>query len=146
MAEQMRTIQVDLDVHKKIEAARQRFAETSNDVLRRLLGCAEKPVPQSSHESEQSAFSNEGRAWHDFKVSLPHGTQLKMRFYGKIHEGVIDNGCWLVDGNRYNSPSGAAGYIAEANGGQRYINGRRYWQVKRPGDEDWTTLSRLSDK
>ena len=34
------TIEIDFDIHKRIEMERQSFTESPNDVLRRLLGLA----------------------------------------------------------------------------------------------------------
>lgn len=143
MAEQMRAVLVDFEIHQKILSAMQGFSETPNDVLHRLLDVPKKTVSEPAHSGPPSSSLNSGRAWVSGAIILPHGTELTMTFHGKVFEGVIDNGRWLVDGIRHGSPSGAAGHIAETNGGQRFINGWRYWSVKRPGDEDWTVLSLL---
>jgi hypothetical protein len=45
----MRHIEIDLDVHRKIEAGRQSFQESENVILRRLLGIDPKVSEERSH-------------------------------------------------------------------------------------------------
>lgn len=134
----MRTIEIDFDVHKRIETERKSFSETPNAVLRRLLGIGnERPVERQP---------GDGRAWSGKGVVLPHGTELRMDYNGRQHSGRIDNGVWLVEGKKFKSPSAAAGGVALTKDGRRTsLDGWIYWQVKRPGDLDWIPIKRLRD-
>lgn len=132
----MRTVEIDFDVHKKIEQARMSFGEDDNTVLRRLLGLkAASPKP---------AGDVKGTPWEDNGVLLPHGTKIRMEYTRVKHEGVISNGRWLVEGSLYDTPSGAATAIVTTKGGKSTkLNGWTYWQVKRPQDADWVSLMAL---
>ncbi|WP_430471782.1 hypothetical protein [Thalassospira lucentensis] len=131
---QLTTVEIDLDVHRKIEAARQSFTETPNTVLRRLLG-----VDQGQTKSDSSH-----RSWTGKGVSLPHGTELKMTYNGIEHVGEINDGLWVVEGTESNNPSSAASLAAKTKAGNKTgLNGWHYWHVKRPSDAKWTRLNKL---
>ena len=138
----MRSVEIDFDVHKLIEAERRSFAETPNTVLRRLLGLGEsKEQVNANSEEDRTPMSG---AWSGKGVTLPAGTKLRMEYRGQQHFGVIKAASWVVDGNRYRSPSAAAGGSARTKKGtQTYLDGWKYWWIKRPGDERWLPLKAL---
>src|SRR5262249_49247760 len=124
---EMRSTGIDLDVHKGIELGRRNFAESDNDVLRRLLGI-------EGNEVEAIPVAASGRAWSGKGVTLPHGTRVRMGYNGRGHRGVIEDGQWLVEGTPYKSPSAAAGGGAGPRGGE--TPGRGGWEQRsgeRPG-------------
>ena len=134
-----RSIEIDIDVHKCIEVARRAFDESPNDVLRRLL-----KIKHGSHRNGDGSAHPTGRPWSGKGVTLPHGTAVRMEYNGKGLTGHIDNGEWLVEGARFNSPSAAAGGVARTrSGAPASLGGWNYWQVKRPGDAAWTALQTL---
>jgi hypothetical protein len=134
-----RTIEIDIDVHKRIELERRSFDEPPNAALRRLLEIDTGPA-KPSDPSVVSA----GRTWSWKGVSLPHGTELRMEYNGRVHTGIIEDGRWRVEGSEYGSPSAAAGGVARTKDGKRTsLDGWIYWQVKRPGDTDWIGISAL---
>ena len=57
-------IEIDFDVHKKIEAERKGFSDSPNDVLQRFLdlGGASKPLSQTLVQT------NGGRAWQGVRL------------------------------------------------------------------------------
>ena len=136
----MRTIEVDFDIHKLIESKRTSFYDTPNDVLRRLLGLGTSPIgplPPTPPGSGESSWTGKG-------VTLPHGTELRMEYNGRQSLGVIENGKWLVEGECYTSPSGAARAVAITRDGKSpQIDGWIYWHCKRSGDTDWTLIKQL---
>lgn len=141
MAE-MRTIEIDFDIHKLIEAERKSFSEPPNTALRRLL----KLGPPKDRESEVSSPRVNGAngAWTGKGVMLPAGTELRMEYRGRQHRGVIQDSAWQIEGKRFKSPSAAAGGVAETKSGKRpSLDGWKYWMVRRPGDPGWTALSAL---
>jgi hypothetical protein len=139
--QQMRSVEIDFDVHKRIEIARQAFEESPNDVLRRLLGIDGSPAVSSPNVNSSGPV---GKAWFGKGVELPHGTQLRMEYNGKVHTGLIDNGVWKVEGTESGSPSDAAASVARTkDGGKPSLNGWNYWQVKRPNDRTWRPISGL---
>lgn len=132
-----RMIEIDFDVHKRIEMERTSFQETPNDVLRRLLKIGDKRATKTSG-------SNAGRAWSGKGATLPQGTELRMDYNGRVHTGVIENGVWLIEGQRFMSPSAAASGVALTKSGEHTsLDGWIYWNVKRPGDTAWIALKSL---
>ena len=133
-----RTIEIDFDVHKRLETERTSFSETANETLRRILGIgnrssnlAEKPIPS-------------GRPWSGKGVELPHGTELKMEYNGRQHLGVISNGIWIVEGKKFSSQSAAAsGTGITKQGSATNLDGWKSWVVKLPGQSRWTPIKSM---
>lgn len=133
---ELRTIEIDFDVHKKIEAERTSFSESPNDVLRRLL--------RLGNATATEAAKGRGRSWSGKGVTLPDGTELRMEYNGRRYAGTISDGEWLVEGKRFKSPSAAAGGVAVTKDGTHTrLDGWNYWSVKRPGDGDWIAIRTL---
>ena len=134
------TIEIDFDVYKKIEAERKGFSDSPNDALRRLLNLGESSKPLL----EISAQTNGGRAWQGKTVSLPHGTEVRMKYNGTQYKGLIDNGQWLVEGEKYGSPSAAASGVAITKSGNKTsLDGWIYWEAMKPGESRWTPIKKL---
>jgi hypothetical protein len=141
----MRTIEIDFDVHQAIELERQSFEDTPNAALRRLLKL--RPVekaPAAEKATTAAPPTSEGRAWAGKGVILPHGTELRMDYNGRVHSGRIEDAEWVVEGHKFGSPSAAAGGVAVTKAGKKTsLDGWIYWQVKRPGDTRWSPLANL---
>jgi hypothetical protein len=136
----MRLIEVDFDIHRLIELERRGFEETENAVLRRLLKLGEPAAPKLQQAKPM-------RGWTKGGLTLPHGTELRMEYNGLLHLGRIVDGAWEVEGHRETSPSGAANAVARSKeGGPVNINGKSYWQVRRPGETGWTPYAALRKK
>ncbi|MDQ7247285.1 hypothetical protein [Dongia sedimenti] len=133
----MQTIEIDFDVYKRIEMERRSFVEPQNAALRRLL--------KIDDDDEATGPSvGIGRSWSSKGVTLPHGTELRMEYNGRLYTGQIQDGTWAVEGKSFKSPSAAAGGVALTKGGKRTnLDGWIYWQVKRPGEKNWTLISQL---
>ena len=135
-----RTIEIDFDIHKLIEAARTSFTESPNDALRRIL---ELPPKASVAKPDSKASAGE-RSWSDEGVTLPHGTALVMEYNKRRYEGEIVDGKWVIGGKTFSSPSGAASGIAiTKNGEKTRLDGWMYWEVKQPGESQWKRISAL---
>lgn len=133
----LRTIEIDFEVHKRIELERQSFAETPNAVLRRLLSIGGEQTPRPTAPTGDRPWAGKG-------ITLPHGTELRMEYNGRVHMGVIQNGTWMVEGGEYKSPSAAAGGVARTRDGkQTSLDGWIYWQAKRPGETQWVGIGQL---
>lgn len=139
-----RSIEIDFEVHQRIEAARKGFDEAPNTVLRRLLGI-DQPAPQTMRkETAPDKKQREGRPWFGKGVTLPHGTLVQMDYNGRVYSGVIDDGWWLVEGRRFKSPSGAASGVAiTGRGAKTRLDGWKYWSVKLPASDKWQHISTL---
>ncbi len=137
MAE-FRTVDIDFDVHKRIELARESFSETPNAVLRRLLGL------DALRAGQQVIGAGAMRAWSGKGVLLPHGTRVRMDYNGRAHGGEVLDGSWLIEGERFSSPSAAAGGVARTKDGKRTnLDGWIYWWALLPGEETWVKLSEM---
>jgi len=137
----MQIIEIDVEVHKKIEILRTNFEETPNDLLRKSL---DLPPKKGRFASVQSAPNDEGRPWMGKGVTLPHGTLLRMEYNGSVYNGHIDNGRWNVEGILARSPSDAANSVAVTKDGRHTnLNGWNYWYAKRPQDRSWRPLASL---
>jgi hypothetical protein len=135
---ELRSVDIDFDVHKRIELARESFSETPNAVLRRLLGL------DASRAVQQVIGAAAMRAWSGKGVQLPHGTRVRMDYNGRTHEGEIVDGSWLVEGEQFSSPSAAAGGVARTKDGKRTnLDGWIYWWAMLPGKKAWMKLSEM---
>jgi hypothetical protein len=151
-----RTIEIDFEVHKRIELERRGFTETPNAVLRRLLKIDETVAVSKGSATDQRASNVHHRApntistpfggapWSGKRVTLPHGTLVQMEYNGRQHSGSIQDGLWVVEGGQYKSPSAAAGGVARTRRGKpTSLDGWIYWRVKRPGDTEWIAIQQL---
>jgi hypothetical protein len=144
----MRSIDIDFDVNKVIEVARESFSESPNDVLRRLLKIGEKSgnTKDRAPAPDDGASMPVGRPWSGKGVTLPHGTAIRMEYNGTMHTGSIEDGEWVVGGVRYRSPSAAAGGVARTRSGSSpSLDGWIYWRAKRPGDARWVAIQKLRE-
>ena len=141
----MQTIEIDFDVHKKIELERTGFDDSPNAALRRLLGLPEiaaRDAPPTPTQGAAQGWRETGEGNH---LILPNGTLLQMTYNGRTYEGAIERGVWVVGGQEYGSPSGAAEGVARTKrGGRAKLNGWIYWKAKRPGEREWTSVLDLS--
>ncbi|WP_417810722.1 hypothetical protein [Thalassospira alkalitolerans] len=134
-----RSIDIDIDIHKLVEVERQEFTETPNTVLRRLLNLPPSPILKMQEEPKET-----GRPWAAEGVSLPHGTQLRMHYNGRLYQGQIVDGEWIIEGRSFASPSGAACGVALTKKGKKpNLNGWNLWEVQRPSESTWTVIGEL---
>jgi hypothetical protein len=136
-----RTIDIDFDVHKLIEGARQNFSESPNTVLRRLLKLPMSRVVQSAKKN-----GAEGRSWSDEGATLPHGTAVRMRYNRRQYDGEIVDGKWIIGGKTFDTPSGAAGVAVTKGGKKARLDGWLYWEARVPGAAAWTQINALRHK
>jgi hypothetical protein len=149
---EMKTIEIDFDIHRLIELERKGFDEPENAALRRLLKLPRLDAPSTDKKAvngsdEADTAAGIGVAWSWKGVVLPHGTQLRMDYRGQMVRGHVDQGKWVIDGKSYTSPSDAAGSSVVTKSGERpSLNGWVYWEVKRPNDGNWRKLQSLKPK
>jgi hypothetical protein len=80
-----------------------------------------------------------GQGFFSRGLLLPNGTVLRARYKGLEYRAEIQSDTW-VDGNgqRYFSPTAAAKAITGNS-----VNGWRFWEAWRPGDDKWRRLDLL---
>lgn len=134
------TIEIDFDVYKLIEAERPNFDELRIAALRRLL----KLPPKTTVAAIVDGSKPSGRAWSGEGVTLAHGTQVRMRYNGRLYEGEIVDGKWVIGGKTFDSPSGAASGIAITKKGKMTrLDGWIYWETQAPAETNWTPINAL---
>ncbi len=138
---EFKSIEIDFDIHKLIEAERQNFTETPTTILRRLLKL--KSVNSQGITKRQTRM----HAWSGKGVTLPHGTKLQMKYLQRQYFGEVVDGKWVIDGKVFDSPSGAASGIATTRSGQSTnLDGWKYWKALLPGEISWKAISRIRQK
>lgn len=134
----LKSIEIDFDIHKLIEAERRGFDEPEYVALRRLLGLPEVQ-PEKVSVSLGRPFLQDG-------VSIPHGAEARMA-YGRgsqLFEGQFLDGALVVNGERFTSLSAAACALATTrDGGQPSLNGWNYWEARLPGESVWKRMKDL---
>lgn len=132
MAEKMKTVEIDLEIHRLIEANRTSFDEPRLTILRRLLGLSSIPTEEQKQGPSGLNLSD--------GVFLPDGTRFKRIYKGKEYQAEVRGGQIALDGKKYKSPSGAAMAITGSP-----VNGWRFWQVKKPEDSEWRLLDQIRE-
>lgn len=130
-----RSIDIDFEVHKVIEANRRSFSETPNEVLRRLFDISAAPTDDTANRKPYTYHSME----------LPHGTEARFTYNNVEYSARIEDGFWITEnGERHKSPSGAASALAVTReGGKTKLDGWSYWHVRKPGSTDWLQINDL---
>jgi hypothetical protein len=137
----MRTIDIDFDIHRKIENERRGFDEAPNEALRRLLG-----LPDVGVQSGVSERAGAQRPWREGLVEIPHGAKARMKYQRgqQVFEGMFLNGRLVVDGREFSTLSSAASALARTRDGSTpSLNGWIYWEAMMPGESHWRRLSDL---
>lgn len=138
----MKTIEIDWDIHKTIEAERRGFDEPPYVALRRLLS-----LPDQGKQEVSKTMEN-GLPWSEDGVILPHGSEIRMSYqYGKQNFfGRVSNGMLVVDGESYATLSQAACSLATTRaGGKTNLNGWNYWEARFPKESDWRSLKLMRE-
>jgi hypothetical protein len=137
---QLQKIEIDLEIHKLIEAERRSFDEPSYVALRRLLNLPDtaRPHPQP--------MDTTGRPWSEGDVVIPHGSLARMK-YGRgsqVYEGTFLDGKLIVNGRAFETLSAAANALATTKDGRKpSLNGWLYWEARFPGESHWRSLNEM---
>ncbi len=144
----MPQIEIDFEVWKLLTSKRVHENHSYNEVMRELLeldsaleaASAAEMIFEGNSEPRGLGFgliAASGFSSRD--LFLPNGTLLKATYRQKVHTAKIESGQWIDDeGRTCSSPSSAAHRITGTN-----VNGLRFWQAKRPSDENWFRLDYL---
>jgi hypothetical protein len=77
-------------------------------------------------------------AWIVQGVRFPAGSEFRANHKGKQYLGRVASGGFVLEGKRFNSPSGAAVEITKVS-----TNGWAFWKCKLPDSEAWIQLKGL---
>lgn len=136
------SIEIDFDIHKRIEAERKSFDEPPFLALRRLLDLPPMPIK----DEDEGAPVAEGRPWREGLVEVPHGSHARMSYQRgqQVFEGKFLNGELVVDGQSFHTLSSAASALAVTKYGDHpSLNGWNYWEAQFPGEGQWRSLGEL---
>ena len=140
----LRTIDIDWDIHRLIESERRGFDEPSYCALRRLLGLSDIAIaPETKSPPIDATTGASGIPWSEDGVRIPHGSLARMKYnYGRqTYEGNFWNGELIIGEQVFDSLSNAANTLAiTKKGTSTQLNGWKYWEVKFPGESDWKKL------
>lgn len=128
----MHTIEVDFDVFKALTLRRPSADVTENDVLRELLG-----LPTNRPAAETVSGPAPGD-WVTKGVRFPAGTEFRAHYRGQTHLARVDRAALVVNGKRYDTPSGAAMSITK-----NPVNGWTFWECRLPGRASWQMIKGL---
>lgn len=136
---ELRSIEIDFDIYKMIEAERRSFDEPQYVALRRLLA-----LPQPQLEESDDAVARDGNPFVEDGVSIPHGSDARMRYLRgtQLYEGKFLDGMLVVNGRKYPTLSAAASDLARTKDGKKTsLNGWLYWEARAPGAVQWRSLN-----
>lgn len=125
-----RQIEIDIDVHKLIEANRTSFSETPNDVLRRLLHLGERTRPSTEPIHGKGLITN--------NTVIPEGTKLRKILHGVEHTAEVKDGAIVYDEMKFRTPSAAACAAAKVS-----ANGWIFWDYFDSVRGEWRRLDSL---
>lgn len=140
----MKTIEIDFDVHRAIEAERRGFHDTPNAVLRRMLQLGPAEPEAGFADAPMASLAPPEHAWIRKGVELPQGTELRLSYAGVEARGQVAEGRLNFAGASYRSPSPAvASAVETARGDKVQVNGWKHMDARRPGDDRWIPLDEL---
>ncbi|MDO7844032.1 hypothetical protein [Sphingomonas immobilis] len=138
-------ISVSLEVYKALTARLMHDGQTYDDVIRDALkmdSIIEPDVPAGPLEGVANAFARpifESGGFISRGLWLPNGTKLRARYKHKQFLAEIQNDTWVDHlGESQSSPSAAASAITGTT-----VNGLRFWEAQKPGQQAWRRLDAL---
>lgn len=140
------SIDIDFDIHKRIEAERRSFDEPAYLALRRLLNL---PSPDMDTQAVDVEDAGVGAPFVEDGVQIPHGSLARMKYQRgrQLYSGRFLNGQLVVNDQSFTSLSAAANACAVTKtGGKTQLNGWRYWEAKLPGESRWRSLDDMRSK
>ncbi len=134
---EFRMIEIDFEIHKRIEAERKSLSEPEYIIVHRLLKIElTAPITEDPGKSSSQNGTNQGGVSLRYGVSLPSGTELRMRYNGVNHTGDVHDGAIWVNGKSFRGPSPAAIEITKSS-----VNGWIKWEANISGR--WVLLDAL---
>ena len=96
-----------------------------------------KPDLVDGYRRSNGSEAQKGRAYRWKEVSLPHGTEVRMRYRGEYHYARIEGDRFTVQGEP-SSPSAFAHSVTNTS-----RNAWRDLEIKRPHDRVWVLAGKL---
>jgi len=148
----MRKIEIDFDVHQRIEAERKSFDDSPNAALRRLLDLG-RPEQALSTNNATERLPSEITArpsadWRSKGVVLPDGTELHVDYSEVKARGRVAGDRLFFNGKPFRTPSAAVMSVVETARGSAVsaINGWRYLYARLPGEDKWMPLNKIREE
>lgn len=132
-----KTIEIDIDIYRTIEANRLNFSESANDILHRILNTGQQAALPLQPQPIENGWEAKG-------VFFPEGSYFKMEYNNQKYYGQIKNGNLVVQNKKFRSFSDAANYFARSKNGKMVnINGWNVFSTKFPGESTWQQVNKL---
>lgn len=135
------SIKIGLDLYQKLQALKESPDMSIEEVIRLLILSNEIVIEMEEDDDEQTQqpiIRSSGTGWFIDGVLFPEETLFRAFYKRNEYRAVVNNGALSLDGKRFFSPSAAAGHITENS-----VNGWKFWECKRPGDEMWHAIDSL---
>ena len=129
----MTTIEIDFDVFKALTGRRESEKDSYNDVLRRMLGL-KQPIegrPPIIRPPSNGDWVTKG-------FNFPAGTEFRATHKGRTYTARVTAGALELNGQRFDSPSSAAGSITNNS-----VNGWIFWECRLPATSSWKLITTL---
>ena len=128
----MHTIDVDFDAYKQLTVLRTTEDVSYNDVIRELLGLGPTKTILPSE------VANSSDDWVVKGVRFPVSTEFRANHKGQMYVARAEKGALVLNGQRFGSPSKAAGSVTRGS-----VNGWRFWECRLPGKSSWQLIESL---
>lgn len=127
-------IDIDVEVHKAMEARRASFQQTPNDILREVFGLGKAKPAQAPPAEKPNKY------WAPKGVPFAPGTVLQAHYRGRTMEGTVEAGGLRVRNKLFATPSAAACAVTNNN-----VNGWRFWKYFDEQRDKWRYITELRD-
>ena len=147
----MRKIEIDYDVHQRIEAERKSFDDSPNAALRRLLDLGSSKQALSANDATEGLPSEiaerPNAEWRSKGVVLPDGTAPQVDYSEVRASGRVDGDRLSFNDQLFRTPSAAVMSVVGTARGSAIsaINGWKYLYARLPGEDKWTRLDNIRE-
>ena len=144
----MDTVQIPIErgVFEKLQSLAVPLIDDANTVIERLIAHWETNPPGATTPSETLPR----RYWKSSRGNkFEIGAQLRCAYHGKTyHAEITEKGIAFGD-SIYANPSTAGVAVkhsAGTHGRAAATNGWEFWEIRRPGEQNWLPLNTLRDR
>ena len=128
----MKTIEIDLEVFKVIQANLLAFDESCNSVLRRLLEIDNPKVVKLDLKKQDIFYYKE--------VPFVVGLELRGKHKNRIYKAIVGKDGFIYNGKSWPSLSSCAHAVTNTS-----RNGWTFWKAYSESDNEWFEVSEYRD-
>lgn len=128
----MKKIEIDVEVHKAVEARRTSFDQNPNDILREVFKL------ERAANTQPAETANKRATWTTKGIQFEVGDKLQAQYKGQTYEAQVEVDGIRVNGELRKSPSSAANAITGTG-----VNGWKFWKYLDRERGTWRYISKL---